>query len=134
VHICDYFSVSISNLALTSWRSLEVGARLARLADAIARKTGLGRELPDILLLGGVTSLPELAVGVSATLSGAPELSVNDVLGSAAINVVTLAGADALYGRNVLTSTPSTPEVMLQGMLSILLLALVVGTRSLAMC
>jgi cation:H+ antiporter len=103
------------------------GARLARNADQIAERTGLGRALLGILLLGGVTSLPELAVAVSATLSGAPLLSVNDVLGSAAINVVILAAADAAYGRNALTSTPATPEVMLQGMLGIVLLAFVVG-------
>lgn len=103
------------------------GTRLARYADQIAETTGLGRELLGILLLGGVTSLPELAVGVSATVAGAPELSVNDVLGSAAINVVILAVADAVYGRKALTSTPGAPEVLLQGALSIVLLALVVG-------
>jgi cation:H+ antiporter len=103
------------------------GTRLARLVDCIAQKTGLGRGLLGILLLGGITSLPELAVGVSATLSGAPVLSVNDVLGSAAINVVILALADAVYGRRALTSTPATPEAMLQGTLSIMVLAFAVA-------
>lgn len=103
------------------------GTQLAHRADGIAEKTGLGRALLGILLLGGVTSLPELAVGVSATLSGVPELSVNDVLGSAAINVVILAAADAVYGRKALTSTPATPEVMLHGILGIMLLAIVIG-------
>jgi cation:H+ antiporter len=110
--------------ALVVWKA---GSQLAQRADGIARKTGLGSALLGIFLLGGITSLPELAVGVSATLSGAPELSVNDVLGSAAINVVILAGADAVYGRKALTSTPATPEVLLQGTLGIVLLALVVG-------
>lgn len=110
--------------AVVAWIA---GTQLARRADGIAEKTGLGRALLGMLLLGGITSLPELAVGVSATLSGAPELSVNDVLGSAAINVVILAAADAVYGRKALTSTPATPEVMLQGALCIVLLALVVG-------
>jgi cation:H+ antiporter len=110
--------------ALVVWKA---GSQLAQRADGIARKTGLGSAVLGIFLLGGITSLPELAVGVSATLSGAPELSVNDVLGSAAINVVILAGADAVYGRKALTSTPATPEVLLQGMLGIVLLALVVG-------
>ena len=110
--------------ALAVWVA---GTRLARYADQIAEKTGLGRELLGILLLGGVTSLPELAVGVSATMAGAPVLSVNDVLGSAAINVVILAVADAVYGRDALTSTPTSPAVMLQGALGILMLSLVVG-------
>lgn len=106
------------------------GTKLARYADVIAESTGLGRALLGILLLGGVTSLPELAVGVSATLAGVPELSVNDVLGSAAINVVILAVADAVYGRKALTSTPGAPEVLLQGALSIVLLTLVVAAAT----
>jgi len=108
--------------ALAVWVA---GTRLARYADRIAEKTGLGRELLGILLLGGVTSLPEVAVGVSATMAGSPVLSVNDVLGSAAINIVILAVADAVYGRNAITSTPAVPEVMLQGALGILMLSLV---------
>ena len=110
--------------ALAVWVA---GTRLARYADQIAEKTGFGRELLGILLLGGMTSLPELAVGVFATMAGSPALSVNDVLGSAAINVVILAVADAVYGRDALTSTPQSPGVLLQGALGILMLSLVVG-------
>jgi cation:H+ antiporter len=103
------------------WRA---GARLARLADRIASRTGLGQALLGSVLLGGVTSLPEGAVAVTATLDGAPVLSVNDVLGSAGINVVLLAIADATYGRGALTSAPGRPDVMLQGTLSMALLVL----------
>jgi cation:H+ antiporter len=101
------------------------GSRLARLADVFGEKTGLGGGLTGLLLLGGLTSLPELAVSVTATVSGAPLLSVNDVLGSAAINVLILVLADAVYGRNALTSTPGKPDVLLQASLSALLLLLV---------
>jgi Ca2+/Na+ antiporter len=110
-----------SAAAILVWMA---GTRLARLADQIGETTGLGRELLGLLLLGGVTSLPELSVGVSATLAGAPELSVNDVLGSASVNVVILAAADAVYGRRALTSAPGAPGVLLPGALSILLLSL----------
>lgn len=110
--------------ALAVWVA---GTRLARYADKIAVKTGLGHELLGILLLGGVTSLPELAVGVSATMAGSAVLSVNDVLGSASINIIILAVADAVYGRDALTSTPGSPAVMLQGALGILMLSLVVA-------
>lgn len=111
--------------AISVWLA---GARLARYADTIATKSGLGQELLGILLLGGVTSLPEMAVAVSATSAGSPELSVNDVLGSASVNIVILAAADAVYGRHALTSAPGTPRVMLQGTLGILLLSMVVGS------
>jgi cation:H+ antiporter len=87
-----------------------------------------------MLLLGGVTSLPELAVAVTATLNDAPLLTLNDILGSASINVVILALADARYGRGALTATPGHPQVLLQGTLSVVLLllvgaAVVVGDR-----
>lgn len=41
--------------------------RLTKLVDAIATRTGLGQELAGLLLLGGTTSLPELAVATTAT-------------------------------------------------------------------
>lgn len=100
------------------------GTQLARYADTIAEETGIGREFLGILLLGGITSLPELAVGATATLQGTPTLSVNDVLGSAAINLVILALADASTGRGALTSMQGSPVVMLQGVLGIVLMAL----------
>jgi cation:H+ antiporter len=103
------------------------GTRLARYADAIAEKTGTGRELLGIALLGGVTSLPELAVATTASLAGHPALSVNDLLGSAAINVLILAIADAALGRDALTSVLASPGVALQGVLGIILLTMVVA-------
>lgn len=101
--------------------------RLTRSADAIATKTGLGQEMVGLLLLGGVTSLPELAVAVSATRQGTPALTINDVLGSAAVNVVILALADATIRRQALTSVQGSPKVMLIGVLGIVMMALVVA-------
>jgi len=103
------------------------GTRLARYADAIARVTGIGREFLGLLMLGGVTSLPELAVATTATLQGTPALSINDVLGSAAINVVILALADAVVGRGALTGILASPALLLQGVLGILVMALIVA-------
>ena len=103
------------------------GTRLARYADSIATKTAISREFLGIMLLGGVTSLPELAVATTATLQGAPTLSINDVLGSAAINLVILALADGVIGRSALTSVVASPGVLLQGVLGIILMAFAVG-------
>ncbi|MDY6948245.1 MAG: sodium:calcium antiporter [Pseudomonadota bacterium] len=100
------------------------GSKLTHYADAIAHRTGIGREVLGILLLGGVTSLPELAVAMTATLRGVPALSISDVLGSAAVNLVVLAVADAISGRRALTSVQGSPGVMLQGVLGVLLLAI----------
>lgn len=104
------------------------GTRLARYADAIAKQTGIGQAVIGMLLLGSVTSLPELAVATTATLQGAPALSVNDVLGSAAINVVILALADAAIGRrDPLTGVVASPTVLLQGVLGMVSMALLVA-------
>jgi cation:H+ antiporter len=100
------------------------GSRIAGYADAIADATGLGRAVLGMLLLGGVTSLPELAVASTASIAGHPALSVNDVLGSAAINVLIIALADALIGRDAITSVLASPRVLLQGVLGIVLLGI----------
>jgi cation:H+ antiporter len=107
--------------ALVWW----AGGRLARHADELARKIGLDSALMGVVLLGGMTSLPEATVAVTATLNGAPLLTVNDILGSAAINVLILAVADAVYGRKALTATPGNPHSLLQGTLSALVLLMV---------
>lgn len=120
----------LANLALFLFAAVVVwraGTRLAQNADAISTKTGIGQAVIGILLLGGVTSLPELAVAMTATLTGAVALSVNDVLGSASVNVLILAVADAAYGRKALTSSPGSPQVLLQAGLGIILLSCVVG-------
>lgn len=96
------------------------GSRLARYADAISEQTGIGREFLGMMLLGGVTSLPELAVATTATLQSAPLLSINDVLGSASINIVILAVADMISGRKALTAMQSSPGVMLLGVIGML--------------
>jgi cation:H+ antiporter len=101
------------------------GTRIARYADAIAETTGIGRAVLGMVLLGGVTSLPELAVAVTASLAGHPELSVNDLLGSASINVLIIALADAAIGRDAITSVVASPPVLLQGVLGIILFAVV---------
>lgn len=103
------------------------GTRLAHVADAIATVTGLGREFLGLILLGGVTSSPEIAIAISASLEGAPVLTINDVLGSAASNVVILAVADAIIGRDALTSVQGSSQVLLQGVFGMLLMAIAVG-------
>lgn len=97
------------------------GSRLAGLVDAIADKTGMGQAFSGMLLLGGITSLPEVAaVSTSAAIGNAP-LAVNNLLGTASINIMLLAMADLLYGRDALTRAAARPEVLMQGVLSMLL-------------
>ncbi len=97
--------------------------RITHYVDAIARRTGIGQAFAGMLLLGGVTSLPELATAGTAAASGDALLTVNDLLGSASINLVLLAIGDFVYGRNALTSVAGRPVTLIQGTLGMILLA-----------
>jgi cation:H+ antiporter len=103
------------------------GTRIARYADAISRRTGIGHAALGVLLLGGITSLPEGAVTVSAAVSGNAALAVNNLLGGIAMQVAILAAADVAIGRSALTAVVPNPIVLLQGGLNILLLSVVVS-------
>jgi cation:H+ antiporter len=100
------------------------GTRIAGYADAIAQKTGIGHAAVGLLLLAGVTSLPEVAVTLTASIGGNAQLAVNNLLGSIAMQVAILAVADAVIGKDALTSVIPDPIVMLQLALNNLLLAL----------
>lgn len=101
------------------------GTRLSRYVDAISRHTGLGQAVLGVLLLGGITSLPEIAVAGSASLGGNAPLAVNNLLGGFAMQVAVLAVADLAIRRNTLTYAVPDPIVLLQGVLGILLTAVV---------
>lgn len=101
------------------------GSRLARYVDALSRKTGTGQALMGMLLLGGVSSLPEVAaVSTSAWMGNAP-LAVNNLLGTASINLLILAIADFIYGRGALTAVAARPVTLMQGVLAMVLAILV---------
>lgn len=107
------------------------GTRLARFAGAISDKTRLGEATVGVVLLAASTSLPEFAVSTVATFDGVPMLPVNDVLGSAALNVVILAIADAASRREALTSQVPDITVVMQGVLCIIMMVLVAIASSL---
>jgi len=74
------------------------GYQLSRYGDAIAEKTGMSRSWVGLALLATVTSLPELATGVSSvTAAGAPDIAVGDLFGSCVFNLLLLVVLDFLY-------------------------------------
>ncbi len=73
------------------------GVKLTRYGDAIAGKTGLGRTWVGVVLLASVTSLPELATGMSSvTVANVPDIAVGDILGSCVFNLLILAVLDVI--------------------------------------
>lgn len=98
------------------------GARLTHLADAIGEKTGMSRSWVGLLLLAAVTSLPELATGISAvTAAHAPNIAVGDVLGSTVFNLVLLVLLDLLHRPDTIYRHASTGHVLSAGFGVILL-------------
>ncbi|MFC3079689.1 hypothetical protein ACFODL_16430 [Phenylobacterium terrae] len=101
------------------------GTRLAGYADRFAEATGLGGALVGLLLLGGITSLPEIATSATAAIGGAGSLAANNLIGGVALQLMVLAVVDALVGRDALTSTVPRPDVLAYGAMNIALLVLV---------
>ena len=100
------------------------GTRIARYADLISRRTGIGQALIGLLLLAGVTSLPEIGVSVTAAAAGNSALAVNNLFGSIAMQVSVLAVIDFVIGRRALTSVVPESGLLLLGTLNVLLLSI----------
>jgi cation:H+ antiporter len=79
------------------------------------------------VLLGAVTSLPEIVTTTTASLAGDAALAVNSVLGSDSMQLVMLAVADVLIGRKALTSTIPRADVLAYSAMNILLMAIACG-------
>jgi cation:H+ antiporter len=76
------------------------GFVLSRSADRLARHHGWGRGWVGLTMLASVTSLPELASGISAVAwVDAPNLAVGDALGSCVFNLAFLVVVDGLQRR-----------------------------------
>lgn len=92
------------------------GTYLSRYGDVIADKTGLGGTWIGLVLLATVTSLPELATGVSAvTLAQAPNLAVGDILGSCVFNLFLLTILDILQREESVFSRAGRGHILAAG-------------------
>lgn len=107
--------------AVVVWRA---GARLAGYADRFAKATGLGGALVGLLLLGGITSLPEIATSASASITGAGDLAANNLIGGVALQLMVLAIVDALVGRDALTSIVPRADVLAYAAMNVAMLVL----------
>ncbi len=77
------------------------GVLLARSADVIATRTGLGGLWLGMVLLAFATSLPELVTAGTAAWIGAPDLAAGDLFGSNMANMLILAVLNLLPGAEV---------------------------------
>jgi cation:H+ antiporter len=102
-----------------------VGSLLSKYGDVIAEKTGLGRAWVGAILIAGVTSLPELASGVSAVAwLNAPNLAAGAVLGSCLFNLALIAMIDLVYQPGRVLAKAHEVHI-LSGGLGVLMLGIV---------
>ncbi len=101
------------------------GTKLSKYVDLFADRTGLGKAFAGALLLGGATSLPELATTLTASYSGAAEMAGTNLLGGVVMQVAVLALIDAfvLRGRPLTLFSPKS-SLLMMGVMLIALVAL----------
>ena len=127
-------------LPLAAWLQFAVcailigtaGYQLSRNGDAIAQRTGLSGSWIGLTLVASVTSLPELATGItSVTVAQTPNLAVGNALGSCVLNLAFLVVIDLLYRPAPVWARAAHSHVLAGAfgvvLLGFLLLGLVVG-------
>ena len=97
---------------------------LAKSADVIAIKTGLGRSFVGVVLLATATSLPELGTGISAVaVVGQPDLAVGGAFGSNLFNLLIIGLMDIFWWRRFLLNHVGMSSVVI-GTLGIIVISL----------
>jgi cation:H+ antiporter len=89
------------------------GTKLSKYGDAIGDKTGLGGTWVGLIMLGTVTSLPELVTGISSvTVAAAPDIALGDILGSCVYNLMIIMVLDVMYRRSSVYSVASRGHIL----------------------
>lgn len=81
------------------------GIRLTRYADILSDEMDLSKAWVGMILLGLITSFPELAASLaSAVLFNAPDLAVGNIAGSVNINLMIIVLMDIVYRKGAVTN------------------------------
>lgn len=100
---------------------------MAKSADVIALKTGLGRSFIGVVLLATATSMPELGTGISSiALVGEPDLAAGDAFGSNLFNLLIIGLLD-LYWREGPILKRVSPTSVVVAALGVVMISLAAG-------
>lgn len=99
------------------------GYRLAKTADELADRTGMGEALAGALLLGGTTSLPGIATTLTGALEGDAQFTLANPVGGVAVQTVWIAIADLVYRRANLEHAAASLENVMQSLVLMAMLS-----------
>jgi len=89
------------------------GRAMARYADVIAEKTGLGGLWVGLILVAFATSLPELFTGVgSIVFMNAPDLTVGNIFGANSYNLLNIGLIDLLHRGGPILGAISSGQLL----------------------
>ncbi len=101
------------------------GQKVAKYGDVISERTGIGQVWMGVIAIALITSLPELFTGISAvTLVNAPDLTIGDLIGANAFNLLNLALLDIFHKNGSILAIASRAH-LLTGWFSLSLVVIV---------
>jgi cation:H+ antiporter len=107
------------------------GVKLADTTDILSSRLHLGKALGGIIVLAVATNLPEVAITVSAALTGNLGVAVGNILGGIAIQTVVLVAMDiAMKERIPLTYRAASLTLVVEAVLVVVvLIVLIMATQ-----
>ncbi|PYY31772.1 MULTISPECIES: sodium:calcium antiporter [unclassified Curtobacterium] len=107
------------------------GIQLSKTTDVLDARLHLGSALGGLIVLAVATNLPEIAITVSAGLSGSIEVAAGNILGGIAIQTVVIAVLDAFgrRGKGVkpITYRAASLTLVLEALVVVAVLAVVIA-------
>lgn len=100
------------------------GTRLARIADTLADRTGMGEVIAGALFVGASTSLPGAITSITTAAQGSPGLAIGNALGGLTAQTAFIAVADLAYRRANLEHAAATVTGLAQGVLLVTMLTI----------
>jgi cation:H+ antiporter len=110
------------------------GIQLSRTTDVLDARLGIGSALGGLIVLAIATNLPEIAITVSAAMSGDVSVAVGNILGGIALQTVVLVILDVFgtrpRGGRPLTYRAASLVLVIEGVMVVAILTVVVaGTQ-----
>ncbi|OIH95085.1 sodium:calcium antiporter [Curtobacterium sp. MCBA15_001] len=107
------------------------GIQLSKTTDVLDDRLHLGSALGGLIVLAVATNLPEIAITVSAGLSGSIEVAAGNILGGIALQTVVIAVLDAFgkrgKGVNPITYRAASLTLVLEALVVVAVLAVVIA-------